>query len=172
MWPEFPGAMGIDGPGRSAVLEDDRSNVTEDGRWCGDDGARNLDRDDHAAAHGTARCARRKRPFVARVAAKPTLGMLCTVRLRSRFASLHGWSADRAAALEDIDDDHRCAAMAADQGRAQGSIGIGGLGAGSGYDVQQRADSRETGAAHGVGQQSVVKDTVETTRQHVQQEMK
>jgi hypothetical protein len=115
---------------------------------------------------------RRKRPRAACVAAKPTLGRLSSVRLRSRFASLRRRSADRGAALKDIDDDHRCTAMAADEGRARGSVEIGRLSAGSGCDVQQRADSRETGAAHRVGQQAVVANAMEATGQHMQQGMK
>jgi hypothetical protein len=32
---EVSRSCGIDGPGRSAVLENDRSSETPDGRWCG-----------------------------------------------------------------------------------------------------------------------------------------
>jgi hypothetical protein len=45
--------------------------------------------------------------------------------LCARFDSGNRWSAYRAAALNDIDDDHRCATVAADEGGTRGSIGIG-----------------------------------------------
>ena len=121
---------------------------------------------------GAVQGGRRKRPLVGRVAAEPTVGLHVQEALRSCLTSPHGWCADRCGAREDIDDDHRRAAVPADEDRRDGNPGIVGLGAGLRYDVQQFTHLRKTGAAHRVGDQPVVTDTMEATGQHVQQEMK
>ena len=82
-----------------------------------------------------------------------------------------GWRADRLPAGEGLDDDHRGAAVRADEG---------GLAAGhrrrrrrrrcGGDDVQQLACLGEMLAAAGVGEQAVVADAVEAAGQDVQQE--
>ncbi|MGF6637941.1 hypothetical protein OKW38_000041 [Paraburkholderia sp. MM5496-R1] len=92
--------------------------------------------------------------------------------LCSCCGSLYGWCADRCAALEDLDDDHRRAAVPADEGRTQSGTGVVGLRAGCGHDVQQPTHLREILPAHGIGQQAIVADAVEAAGQHMQQKMK
>jgi len=89
--------------------------------------------------------------------------------VRSCCGSLCGWCADRCAALEDLDDDHRRATVPADEARREIAgwvIGSGDLRAG-GRDMQQLAYLREILPPHGIGEQAIVADAVEAAGQHV-----
>lgn len=119
---------------------------------------------------GTARSDTRKRPLVGRVAAKPTFDRQIEQVLRSCLTPAHWRCADRGAAREDVDDDHRCSAVPADEDGAGFDDGVIRWRADLGCDVQQVPHLRETGAAHRVGEQPVVTDPMEATRQHMEQE--
>ena len=71
--------------------------------------------------------------------------------------------------MEDLDDDHRRAAVPADEGGTHSGSGVVGLRAGGGHDVQQPTRLRKILPAHGIGQQAIVADAVEAAGQHVQQ---
>lgn len=89
----------------------------------------------------------------------------------SCHASAHGWCADRRSAREDVDDDHRRAAVPADEGRGPGcKAGVVRWRVEVGHDVQQLAYLGEIGAAHRIGEQPVVTDAMEPAGQHVKQE--
>src|ERR1700694_4589932 len=78
-------------------------------------------------------CEGRKRPLSGPVAGEPTVGVDVSKHSRSCCGSLCGWCADRCAALEDVDDDHRRATVPADEARREIAgwiIGSGGLRAG------------------------------------------
>jgi hypothetical protein len=65
--------MGIDRPGCSAVREDARSDGMVDGAGSTDEAARLRSRESEADVRVAVGSARRKRPLVGRVAAKPTV---------------------------------------------------------------------------------------------------
>src|ERR1700741_2953000 len=109
-------AMAIYRPGSSAAAERARSTGVLDGPGRGDEAVQSRNRDSEADARGASRGVSRKRPLVGRVAAKPTVGSDIGEPLRSCLAPAHRWCADRGAALEDVDDDHRRAAVPADEG--------------------------------------------------------
>ena len=83
--------------------------------------------------------------------------------LRSCLTPADRGCADRGAAREDVDDDHRCSAVPADEDGPRLEDGVIWWWAGLGWDVEQVAYLCETGAAHRIGEQSVVTDAMEAT---------
>ena len=78
----------------------------------------------------------------------------------------------RRATREQLDDDHRCAALPTDERRRWRRRRVGGKhcsGLGCGL-LQQRAGDGEVVLAPGIGEQPVVADAMEAAGQHVQQE--
>jgi len=73
-------------------------------------------------------------------------------------------------AREDIDDDHRGAAVYADKGRRSGIRRRVIPGVSDCWDVQQRTYARQVLPSHRIGKQPTVTDAVEPTWHHVQQE--
>ena len=73
-------------------------------------------------------------------------------------------------AREDLHDDHRRAAVPADEERSDTISVASWLGGDLGHDVQQLAHQREVGLRRTVGQQPVVADAMEAAGQHMQQE--
>ena len=98
-----------------------------------------------------------------RVAAEPTFDRQIEQVLRSCLTPAHWRCADRGAAREDVDDDHRCSAVPADKDRPGLEDGVIRWRADLGCDVQQVTHPRESGAAHRVGEQSVVADPMEAS---------
>ncbi len=80
--------------------------------------------DGEAVVRGPAHGDRRKRPLVGRVAAEPTVWLFVLEQLRSRLAPERGWCANRCGARKDIDDDHRRAAVPADEGWSRFDDGV------------------------------------------------
>ena len=165
-------AMAIDRPGWPAMLMDGWCGGILDARRRSDEAVQWRNCGGEADVRGTARGDRRRRPLVGRVAAKPTVGLHVREALRSCLGSSHGWCANGRSAFQYLNDDHRRTTVPADEDRRDGVLGIVGLGGGFRHDVQQFTHLREAGAAHGVGQQSVVTDAMEAAGQHMQQEMK
>ena len=90
---------------------------------------------------------RRKRLLWARVAAEPTVAWHIVRRWRSCVISRYRWRSDWPVALEYVDDDHRRAAMPADEGR-RGRTGHPSVASGlDRRDVQQGAHLRQILAA-------------------------
>src|ERR1700730_1356973 len=77
--------------------------------------------------------------------------------------------ARRAAAFEDLDDDHAAAAARTWMRERLGAICITGLALRNGY-LEQFSRPRDVLAALGAGEQAVVADAVEAGRQHVDEE--
>lgn len=97
----------------------------------------------------------RKRPLVGCVAAKPLVSSDIEDPCSSCLIPAHRRCADRGAAREDIDDDHRRAAMSAGEDGPDFDDGVARWRTNFGYDVQEIAYPREPDAAHRVRKQIV-----------------
>ena len=116
-------AMAIDRPGCSAKLDAARSGGMADGHWGGKVVLR-CNRDGDAGLRSASRSDTRKRPPLGRVAAAPTFDRQVEEPWSSCLIPAHWRCADRGAAREDVDDDHRCAAVPADEDGAGFDDGV------------------------------------------------
>lgn len=110
------GAMAIDGTGWRVALRDAWPRGMLNGRRCYVEAMQSHDGNGEHGVGRPVRSDRRKRPLVGRVAAGPTVGLLVLEQLRSCLVPARGWCANRCGARKDIDDDHRRAAVPADEG--------------------------------------------------------
>ena len=108
-------AMAIDSPRCSVMSGATQSGGKPVGQYRHSDAVQLCIRDDETGARSTSQSDARIRPFVGRVAAKPTLDRQFEELWGSCLIPAHGRCADRGAAREDVDDDHRCAAVPADK---------------------------------------------------------
>lgn len=108
-------AMAIDRLGCSIVSGVTRRSWTLAGRCQGWGAVPSCNRDGEADVQGAWRRDTRKRPRVGRVAAKPTVGSDIGEPWSSCVLPVRWGCADWGAAREHVDDDHRRAAVAADE---------------------------------------------------------
>ena len=155
--------MGIEVIPRSAVSRNTEVKRGLDGRRRGLDAAMCRVCSDGASAARSAWRDARKRLLLALVAEEPTVGLTVLGHLSSSVASGRWRCANRMAARQNIDDDHRCAAVPADEGGGPGCRRRFIACARDGRRVQQRSYPREVVPPHRIGQQSIVADAVEAT---------
>src|SRR5258707_655805 len=110
--------------------------------------------------------------LLALVAEEPTVDVCILTRWRSCVGSCNRRCADRSAALEYVDDDHRRTAVPANEGwRRRDCDYVVGTAADTGRrDAQQLAYLREVLAPRGVRQQTVMAYAMQAAGQYVQQE--
>src|SRR5215472_11372166 len=124
--------------------------------------------DEAAERKATLGSVRRNRPLSGRADEERTLGVS---KRSSCCSSPYGWRADRFAADEGFDDDHRCTTVRADEGGLNGDTRVRQLWFGCvGEDVQQFTCLGEMLAACGIGDEAIVADAMKAAGQNVQQE--
>lgn len=116
--------MAIDGPGWTAVLQDMRPGVMPDGRRGYGQAMQSRHCDGEADVREPAHGDRHKRLPVGRVAAEPTVWLFVLEQLPSCLAPERGWCANRCGARKDVEDDHRCAGVPADEGWSRFDDGV------------------------------------------------
>ena len=117
-------AMGIDWPGCSVVSGAARPGGMPAGCGRRSEAVPSCNRDDEADGRDAWRSDTRKGPAVGRVAAAPAFDRQIGEPYCSCLIPVHWRCADRGAAREHVDDDHRCAAVPADEDGPGLDVGV------------------------------------------------